>query len=553
MNFRNRTTLWLVLTLSLVMLWDNWTVYNGGSSLFFGSSSTSEASKSTPKKTRAKSDLPQSSAQSASVPDGTKTGDKPAENEVVRISTDIVVADFDSVGGVLERLELLKHKDKVDTSKNMVLFDTTATHTYIAQTGLIGGAFPNHKTKFVAKPGPRNLDGTNEIQLVFEAEQGGVKLTKTFTFKRGDYTIGVKHEVKNDTKAAIEPMLYLQLLRDGAAPEGESKLVSTFTGPAIYSESDKFQKIDFEKIEKGKQEHVAKADNGWIAMVQHYFLSAFIPPEKAEREVFTRMIDKNLYAVGNILPMGSIAPGASKAMDVRLYSGPQESSVLENAAPGLDLVKDYGWVTIIAKPIFWLMQHIQKVVENWGWTIILLTVLIKLAFAPLSAASYRSMAKMKDFTPRMKEIRERYKDDKPLMNKYMMELYKEEKINPLGGCLPVVIQIPVFLALYWVLLASVEIRNAPWLGWITDLAMPDPYYILPLLMAGSMYIQQKMSPPPADPMQAKVMMYMPLVFSVMFFFFPSGLVLYWIVNNVLSIAQQWWITKQHETQKAKKV
>jgi len=551
MNFRNRTTLWLVLAISLVMLWDNWNVYNGSNSYFFRSGSDASASASAAKKTRAKSDLPEASGKvlaSASA----QAGDKVEKNEVVRITTDVMIADIDTVGGVLTRLELLKHKDKVDPTKNTLLFDTNAPRTYLAQTGLIGGTFPNHKSSFVAKAGARNTDNANEVQLVLEAEQGGVKLTKTLTFKRGEYVIGVKHDVKNNTSAAIEPQLYLQLLRDGEAPEGESKMVSTFTGPAIYTEAEKFQKIDFEKIEKGKQEHVLKADNGWTAIVQHYFLTAFIPSDKVEREIFTRMIDKNLYAVGNILPLGTLAPGASMTSEARLYSGPQESAILESTAPGLELVKDYGWVTIIAKPIFWLMQHIHDYVGNWGWTIILLTLLIKIIFIPLSAASYRSMAKMKDFTPRMKEITERYKEDKALKNKYMMELYKEEKINPLGGCLPVVIQIPVFLALYWVLLASVEIRNAPWLGWITDLAMPDPYYILPLLMAGSMYIQQKMSPPPADPMQAKVMMFMPLAFSVMFFFFPSGLVLYWIVNNVLSIVQQWWITKQHETAKAKK-
>ena len=253
-----------------------------------------------------------------------------------------------------------------------------------------------------------------------------------------------------------------------------------------------------------------------------------------------------------IIPLGTIAPNASASNDTRLYVGPQESKLLEKTAPGLELVKDYGWLTIIAKPIFWLMTHIHNEVGNWGWTIILLTCLIKLIFAPLSAASYRSMAKMKQFTPRITELRERYKDDKQRMNKELMGLYKAEKINPLGGCLPVVIQIPVFISLYWVLLASVEIRNAPWLGWIQNLAAPDPYYILPIIMAGSMFIQQKMSPPPPDPMQAKMMMFLPIAFSITFFFFPSGLVLYWVVNNLLSIAQQYWITKKYDNTKTKK-
>jgi YidC/Oxa1 family membrane protein insertase len=552
MNIRNRTTIWLVLVISLVLLWDSWTVYNGGTSHFFRSSDA--AKKESVKKSTAKSDVPELPSKSvkASTPNAsaipTKSGNS-VEHGLIRISTDVFLVDIDSEGGVVKRVELLKHVDKVDSTKNTVLFDTQSPRTYIGQTGLIGGSFPNHKTNFVAKPGPRSTDNANEIQLVLEGEQNGVKLTKTFTFKRGDYVIGLKHDVKNLTKAAIEPSLYLQILRDGDKPEGESKLMSTFTGPAIYTDADKFQKLDFEKIEKGKEEHASKSDNGWVAMVQHYFVSAFIPPEKAEREIFSRKIDTNLYAVGNILPLGKVAPGSTVSMDVRLFSGPQDSSILESTAPGLNLVRDYGWVKIIAEPIFWLMQYIHKVVGNWGWTIIFLTVIIKLVFWPLAAASYRSMAKMKEFTPKMKEIQERYKEDKALKTKYMMELYKEEKINPLGGCLPMVIQIPVFLALYWVLMASVEIRNQPWLGWITDLAAADPYYILPILMAGSMYIQQKMSPPPADPTQAKVMMFMPLVFSVMFFFFPSGLVLYWIVNNVLSIAQQWWVERQMKAAK----
>ncbi|MBS1187854.1 MAG: rane protein insertase YidC [Burkholderiaceae bacterium] len=548
MNFRNRTTLWLVLAISIVMLWDNWQVYNGGTSLFFRSGSD-KAQSASARRSRAKTDLLQAGKAAEGQPAESK---KTIPTETVRITTDVVAADIDTAGGVLKRLELLKHKDKVDPEKNLVLFDTNAPRTYLAQTGLTGGTFPNHNTAFVARPGVRTLDKGDEIQLVLEAEQGGVKLVKTFTFKRGDYAIGVKHEIVNRSNAPIEPSLYLQLVRDGDKPEGESKLASTFTGPAVYTDADKFQKLDFEKIEKGKEEHANRADNGWIAMVQHYFVSAFILPEKTEREIYSRKVDTNLYALGDIVPLGTVAPGASVAFDARLYSGPQDSVILEKTAVGLDLVKDYGWVTIVAKPIFWLMTHIQTYVGNWGWTIIVLTVLIKLLFFPLSAASYRSMANMKEVQPKITDLRERYKDDKPAMNKAMMDLYKTEKINPLGGCLPVAVQVPVFIALYWVLLASVEIRNAPWIGWITDLAMPDPWYILPVLMAVSMFIQQRMTPPPADPMQAKVMNFVPIIFSVMFFFFPSGLVLYWIVNNVLSIAQQWWVNKQYEASKAKK-
>ena len=319
--------------------------------------------------------------------------------------------------------------------------------------------------------------------------------------------------------------------------------------------------MSFEDIEKGKNPAPARTDNGWVAMVQHYFVSAFAPLGKGQHELFTRKIDQNLYAVGAIVQVGQVAPGAVAAQEGKLFAGPQESAKLEAFATDFDLVKDYGWLTIIAKPIFWLMDQIHKLIGNWGWTIIVLTILIKLAFFPLSAASYRSMAKMKLVTPKMTAIRERHKGDPQKMNAATMELYKTEKINPLGGCLPIVVQIPVFIALYWVLLASVEMRHAPWLGWIHDLSAPDdlfgtvpgiamPIGLLPIIMAASMYVQTKLNPTPPDPVQAKIMMFMPLVFSFMFFFFPSGLVLYWVVNNILSIAQQWVITKQSTAGKA---
>jgi YidC/Oxa1 family membrane protein insertase len=528
--------------------------YNGKQSMFFPTATQqAKPAAGAGSAPAARSDVPQATATTAA-PAAVPAGAAQAHSERITITTDVVKADIDTAGGELKRLELLKYKDSIDPTKNVVLFDASNERTYLGQTGLIGGPFPNHKSSFVAKPGPRALDGANELQLVLESEQGGVKLIKTYTFKRGDYTIGVRHDVINNSGAPINPSLYMQLVRDGSKPQHAVSFfafdpVSTFTGPAIYTDAEKFQKVDFDKIEKGKDEHAGKADNGWIAMIQHYFVSAFVPSEKAQREIFTKKVDTNLYAVGNILPLGTVAPGASVTSDARLYSGPQESATLEKVAPGFDLVKDYGWVTIIAKPIFWLMNQIHKLLGNWGWTIIVLTVLIKLAFFPLSAASYRSMAKMKTVTPKMQAIRERHKSDPAKMNQAMMELYKTEKINPLGGCLPIVVQIPVFIALYWVLLASVEMRNAPWLGWIHDLASPDPFYILPIIMAASMFLQTKLNPTPPDPVQAKVMMFMPIVFSIMFFFFPAGLVLYWVVNNVLSIAQQWVITKKIESGK----
>ena len=560
-----RTVLWVVFSLSLLMLWDKWQQHNGRPPMLFPGAS--EQVKSAPRNDTGTSGAASASVSpsagagviAASTPDASAVAGK---GETITITTDLFKADIDTLGGALKRLELLKQKETVQRKwyeaflelvgrekntapiKNVVLFDTDANHSYVAETGLIGGDFPSHKSLFTAKPGVRSANASGIVQLVLESERGGVRLTKTYSFKNGDYHIGVKHEVANVGAVAVAPSLYFQLVSDGTKPSGDSSFASTFTGPAIYTDADKFQKVKFEDIEKSKVEHATKADNGWVALIQHYFVSALVLPPATPHEIFTKKVSTNLYAVGDIVPLGTLAPNASKVIDAQLYSGPQESAALESTAPHLELVKDYGWLKIIAEPIFWLMTQIHKVLGNWGWTIIVLTLLIKLALFPLSAASYRSMAKMKLLTPKMTEIRERHKNDPQKMNQAMMALYKTEKANPVGGCLPILVQIPVFISLYWVLLASVEMRNAPWLGWIQDLASPDPFFILPVLMAISMFIQTKLNPAPPDPMQAKVMMFMPLIFSAMFFFFPSGLVLYYVVNNVLSIAQQWVITKQ---------
>ncbi len=570
-----RTILWLVFSLSLLLLWDHWMLANGKPSLF------------SPAPTQKTDNTKSSSASNTSaVPSASTTAinnaatiannvvtdaTMPAKGEIVTITTDVFKADIDTLGGQLKRLELLKHKEgnthkwyepfmeyvglkKPDVKNNVVLFD--AARHYIAQTGLINAAgavdVPNHKSLFIAQPGSRNLDKDNALQLVLESEKNGVKLTKIYTFKRADYNIELKHIVSNGNAAAITPSLYLQLQHDGNTPEGGSQFfgTATTTSPVVYTDAEKYQKLDFKKIGTAKDEHASKADNGWVAIIQHFFVSAFIPADKAQREIYTKKVDTNSYAIGNILPLGTIAPGASATMDAHLYSGPQESALLEKIAPGLELVKDYGWLTIIAKPIFWLMDQIHKMLGNWGWAIIIFTIFIKLLFFPLSAAGYRSMAKMKVLSPKMQAIRERHKSDPQKMNQAMLELYRSEKANPMGGCLPILVQMPVFIALYWVLQASVEMRNAPWLGWIQDLAAPDPLFILPVLMAISMFVQTKLNPAPPDPIQAKMMMIMPLVFSAMFFFFPSGLVLYYVVNNILSIAQQWVITNKIENDKS---
>jgi YidC/Oxa1 family membrane protein insertase len=564
MDINKRTILWIVFSVSLVALADRWTVSNGGHSMF---SPTPAAVATAPAAGSAKSAVPGAPAAAGSVASatpGAATAAPAIKSEHITITTDLVKADIDTAGGVIDRLELLEHRDGVDPKKNQVLFNSNGHDTYLARTGLIGttaaGALPNHNTVFVAKPGLRSLDGGNQVQLVLEAVQGGVKLTKTFTFTRGEYVIDVRHDVTNETGAPITPSLYLQLVHDGNKPPAPM-FGSSYTGPTMYTDADKYKKLTFDQIEKADKkqrenpdrvitpDYPTEADSGWIAISQHFFVSAFVPPEKAKRTIRLEKLDNNLYAIGTILPMQTVTPGATVSMDTKLYSGPQESHILEKVTPGLELVKDYGMLTIIAKPIFWLMEKIHSVLGNWGWTIIVLTIMIKLAFFPLSAAGYRSMAKVKLVTPKMQAIRERYKDDPQKMNQATMELYKTEKINPLGGCLPLLVQMPVFFALYWVLQASVEMRGAPWILWIHDLTAQDPFYILPVIYAISMFVTQKLSPAPADPMQAKMMLFMPLIFSVMFLFFPSGLVLYWVVNNILSIAQQWVITKKFQTPK----
>ena len=560
MDINKRTILWIVFAVSLVVLWNNWMVSTGKPSMF----APAPAQTAKAPDAKAAAALPAAAATPGlAAATGAAPAAEPFKSERITITTDVLRADIDTMGGTITRLELLNYKDGVDPTKNQVLFDKEGTSTYLAETGLVGApGLPNHTTGFVAKPGARMLNDANQVQLVLEAEQNGVKLTKTFTFKRGDYVIDVRHDVTNVGSAPVSPQLYLQLVHDGNKPAGDSRFNSSYTGPTLYTDADKYHKLKFETLEKaaaeavktGKpmaQDHPTKADNGWVAISQHFFVSAFVPQDKLTRDIFTKKLDTNLYAIGTVQPLGTLAPGATVSNDAKLYSGPQIAKLLEAVTPGLELVKDYGWLTIIAKPIFWVMDQLHKVLGNWGWTIIVFTILIKLAFFPLSAAGYRSMAKVKLVTPKMQAIRERYKGDPAKMNQATMELYKQEKINPLGGCLPIVVQMPVFIALYWVLQASVEIRGAPWIGWIHNLAAPDPFYILPVLYAISMFITTKLNPAPADPMQAKMMMFMPLAFSVMFFFFPSGLVLYWVVNNVLSIGQQYVISKKFAPAAAK--
>ncbi|WP_296442920.1 membrane protein insertase YidC, partial [Rhodoferax sp. UBA5149] len=470
-----------------------------------------------------------------------------APRERLVVTTDVLKLTFDTEGGSLVKTEFLKHVDMSDKTRKFVLLDSNKDRTYMAQTGLIagaaGGTLPTHKTVMSVAPGERTLqDGGKELVVRFESpELGGVKLVKTFTLTRGAYAVDVKHEVINVGTLPVSPQLYLQLVRDGNKPLGESSFYSTFTGPAVYTEAKKYQKVEFKTIESDKVDIEKSADNGYVAMVQHYFASAWVLGDGIKRDLFMRKVDTNLYAVGMITSLNDIAPGSSKTVDATFFAGPEEEKMLEVLSPGLERVKDYGYLTIMAKPLYWLLDKIHSFVGNWGWSIMALVLLLKITFYWLNAKAYASMAKMKAVNPKITEMRERLKDKPQQMQQEMMRIYREEKVNPMGGCFPIMIQIPVFIALYNVLLSSVEMRNAPWILWIHDLSLPDPYYILPLVMTLTTVLQTALNPAPPDPMQAKMMWFMPLAFSVMFFFFPAGLVIYWITNNILSITQQWII------------
>ena len=532
-----RLILLLVFSFSLIMLWDAW-------------QRQSLPKATAPTSATATAVTPIGSAGTvptiSSANPGGSAAAVPAAAPVIapgattaKVKTDLYAAEISSQGGDLVRIELVRHPDTEDKSKNFVLFDNGGKHVYLGQSGVIGDGLPNHKTEWKLSGGEHVLkDGENQLEVRLEAGiANGGKVVKTYVFHRGSYQIEVRYD-----GAPAGSHAYYQMTRDGKPAEGQGSSmmmgVTTFTGPAVYTDAEKYQKVEFADIQKNKAKFAQKSDNGWLGMVQHYFVSAWLPAAGTPREFYMRKVGDDLYSAGVILPVG--ADGTSK---ISLYAGPQEQNKLEQIAPGLDLVVDYGWLTVIAAPLFWVLGAIHKLVGNWGWAIMGLTLLLKLAFFPLSAASYKSMAKMRVLTPKLVKLKEAYGDDKQRLNQEMMALYKREKVNPLGGCLPVLVQIPVFISLYWVLLGTVEMRNAPWLGWITDLSVKDPYYVLPLIMGATMFIQTKLNPTPPDPIQAKVMLFMPIMFTGMFLFFPAGLVLYWTVNNILSIAQQWQITR----------
>ncbi|RMH18289.1 MAG: membrane protein insertase YidC [Gammaproteobacteria bacterium] len=422
------------------------------------------------------------------------------------------------------------------------LLKNSSSEQFVSQSGIVSKQpAPDHHVVYKSVRESYTM-GDEALVVPFVWEKEGIRITKVYTFKPGSYLIQVNYRIENNSNKDWRGNVYRQLLRSKG--ERESRLIYTYTGGVIYSEEEKYEKISFDDMAEHDLDREIKG--GWMAMIQHYFLAAWIPDPEQTNRFYSRALSDDRYVLGMLAPTISIKPGQSKQFDNQLYVGPKDQDTLSKIADNLDLTVDYGYVSVLAKPLFWLMQKIDHYLGNWGWTIVVTTLLIKLLFYKLSATSYRSMANMRKLTPRIQAIRERYGEDRQRMSQAMMDLYKKEKVNPMGGCLPVLIQIPVFISLYWVLLESVEFRQAPFILWIQDLSIKDPYYILPLIMGASMFIQQRLNPAPPDPVQAKVLMALPFIFTLFFAFFPAGLVLYWVVNNILSIAQQWMITRQIE-------
>ena len=538
-----RLVLFVIFSMSILMLWEAWQREQApqtvGTSV--AAAVTQDASVPTQPADAAEPVAVESSVQLAS-------------NQKIKVTTDVYEAEIETTGGDLRKLTLRKHRAADNEKDNFLLMsDAAKPMTYVAQTGLLanGLALPNHKSVFNTSATAYQLEeGKDTLEVRLHWTNGEISVDKVYVFHRNSYLMDVNYEIKNNSSAAITPSVYYQILHDDESNQG-SAMMPTFTGASYYTEEAKFKKVPFSDMEKDPLDLASK--DGWIGLLQHYFVSAWIPKDGQARTFYTNKLNEHLYTMGAKSTLPTIAANSSLTVPARLFAGPQTKKELDAAAPGLEYTVDYGILTFFAKFLFWALSGIYTLVNNWGVAIILLTVLIKLAFYPLSAKSYKSMAQMRELAPKLQAMKEKFGDDRQKMQMAMMELYKTEKINPMSGCFPILIQIPVFIALYWMLLGSVELRHAPFFGWIKDLSAIDPYYILPLLMGATMIIQTYLNPPPTDPMQAKIMKIMPIVFSIFFFFFPAGLVLYWLVNNVLSIWQQWYINKSiHAEALAKK-
>lgn len=485
------------------------------------------------------------------------------ETVPVSVKTDTVEAIIDEKSGDLRRLTLLKYNSATDENKDLVLLDNQQGHTYIARSVLVDGQGKPFLENVLFSAAQKNyvLNGDKLEVRLSAPENNGLQVDKVYTFIKGSYLVNVRFDVKNNTGQAAKLGIDYSILRDNAAPEGEGWMMKSYNGPVVYTPEKSFEKVPFSDLDddfqtgKDTAEYQRKSSGGYVGMIQHYFMSTWLMQLKGGNNICTdgcimdvKRLDNNLYSVGVKVAAADIPAHGTHSFTADLYVGPQITSVLKSIAPDLDLAKDYGRVHIFASPLFAMLNWLHHLVGNWGWAIVLLTVIVKAVLFPLNNKAYKSMAKMRTVAPKMEALRKKYPnpEDRLALQQGMMQLYRDEKVNPLGGCLPMLIQMPIFIGLYWMIFLSVELRQAPWMLWVQDLSRPDPWFILPLLMAATMWYQTSLNPPPSDPMQAQMMKIMPLIFSVMFFFFPAGLVLYYIVNNILTIVHQRYINHKTE-------
>jgi len=538
-----RLFLFLALALVLMFLWQAWEQQHAP----------------VPAKTTQQAAAPEAPSSAADVPSAPTSAPAPAQTaatpqpkdalpsgQKIVAETDTLRVIIDTQGGDVRGLYLLRYPVAIDKPKEpFELMRGSGPELFVAQSGLIGleGSFPTHKVRYSVDSTQYRLAANQSelrVPLVWKAPDG-VRYTKTYVLHRGSYVVKVEFTIDNTTRKPWRGYFYGQFQREHTPPSGMFNVAPSYTGGAIHTPSDKYEKIPLDGMAKNPLKR--EVPGGWVAMLQHYFVAAWFPPANGRSEFYTDVQGPRHVLGFKSLQGVDVAPGSTGTVSAEFFAGPKEHRLLKTLPEGMNLTVDYGWLTLISAPLFWLLDLLHQFIGNWGWAIIALTFLIKLAFYPLSAASYKSMANMKKLQPRLQALKERYGDDRQKLNQAMMELYKTEKINPLGGCLPILIQIPVFIALYWALLESVEMRQAPWILWIRDLSAQDPYYVLPVLMGASMFLQQKLNPQPVDAVQARVFQIMPIFFTVFFLFFPAGLVLYWTVSNILSIAQQWRINK----------
>ncbi len=486
------------------------------------------------------SDVPASSSTQAVTESNSK-------GKTITVESDVLRLTIDTLGGDVVDSDLLTHHAELNSNTPFELLQDNGKVLYVAQSGLVGknGIDTNagRAQYSVAADSFKLADGQDEISVPMTFEKDDVTYTKTFVLKRSSYNVGVNYNVKNNSAETIEVQPYGQLKHTLVESAG-SLAMPTYTGGAYSSAETNYKKYSFDDMAKSNLDVNTKA--GWVAVLQHYFVSAWVPNQDAENTLYSRT-NNGVATIGYRGALTNVAPNSEATITSQLWTGPKDQKEMEEVAANLDLTVDYGWAWFIAKPLFWLLTTIQKAVSNWGIAIILVTIVVKTLLYPLTKAQYTSMAKMRMLQPRITELRERFGEDRQRMSQEMMKLYKEEKVNPMGGCFPILIQMPIFIALYWTFMEAVELRHAPFFAWIQDLSAQDPYYIMPLLMGGSMFLLQKMSPTPvADPVQQKVMTFMPVIFTVFFLWFPAGLVLYWLTSNCITIIQQWWIYRQLE-------